>query len=150
MERIDKLKLAIEKGYVYNSITGLVKGPRGKNITNKEGAGYTSIKMIHNRKSYMVKCHQLAYYVVYGKTCISIDHINGDKSDNRISNLREISIQKNTWNRKDVKGYTYRKDRNKFVARIIVDGKRIGLGHYETEEEAYKAYLDAKKVYHII
>jgi hypothetical protein len=150
MERIDKLKLAIEKGYTYDAETGLVKGPRGKYITNKEGAGYTSIKMIHNGKSYMVKCHQLAYYVTYGKICVSIDHINGDKSDNRISNLREITIQKNTWNRKDVKGYTYRKDRNAFVARIIVDGKRIGLGHYKTEEEAYKAYVDAKKVYHII
>ena len=98
----------------------------------------------------MVKGHQFAYYVTYNKLCEQIDHINGDKADNRICNLREVTTQQNTWNRKDVKGYTYRKDRNKFVARIIVDGKRIGLGHYETEDEAYEAYLAAKKVYHVI
>lgn len=150
MKRIDKLKLAIEKGYVYDPMTGLVKGLRNNYITNKEGDGYTSIKMKHEGKDYMVKCHQLAYYVIYGKICTSIDHINGDKSDNRICNLREITNQKNTWNRKGVKGYTYSKLKNRFVARIIVDGKRIGLGHYKTEDEAYEAYLNAKKVYHII
>lgn len=150
MERIDKLKTAVKKGYKYNPITGEVTGLRNNVIRNKEGDGYISIKMTHDGKSYMVKCHQFAYYVTYGKICDSIDHINGDKADNRISNLREVTNQKNTWNRKDVKGYTYRKDRNVFVSRIIVDGKRIGLGHYKTEDEAYKAYLDAKKVYHII
>jgi len=150
MNRIDKLKTAVEKGYKYNPITGEITGLRNNVIRNKEGDGYISIKMTHNKKSYMVKGHQFAYYVTYNKLCEQIDHINGDKADNRICNLREVTTQQNTWNRKDVKGYTYRKDRNKFVARIIVNGKRIGLGHYKTEDEAYKAYLDAKKVYHII
>jgi len=150
MERIDKLKVAVSKGYKYDPITGNITGLRGTIITNKEGDGYISIKMNHNGKNYMVKGHQFAFYTTYGIVCEQIDHINGNKDDNRICNLREITNQKNTWNRKGVKGYTYSKLKNRFVARIIVDGKRIGLGHYITEEEAANAYKEAKKVYHII
>jgi hypothetical protein len=52
-------------------------------------------------------------------------------------------------NKKGVKGYSYIKSRNKYTAKIRVLGqKRIHLGYFKTEEEAAKAYQDAKLIYH--
>jgi len=76
-----------------------------------------------------------------------LDHINRDRSDNRICNLRISDYKKNGYNR-DAKGYNY--DYNKWRARIKVDGKNIPLGRFDTEIEAKNAYLEAKKKYHII
>jgi hypothetical protein len=47
----------------------------------------------------------------------------------------------------NVKGYS--KKYNKFQSRIVVDGKTIYLGHFNTEYEAHNAYLDAKSKHHI-
>ena len=75
-----------------------------------------------------------------------IDHINGDKLDNRRSNLRICTKQQNVCNNdthKDVrkgkyKGYSL--SRGKYAARIKVKGKLIYLGGYDTEEAAALAY----------
>lgn len=77
-----------------------------------------------------------------------IDHIDGNKNNNELSNLRIVTNQQNCFNRKASKGY-YKKY-NKFVAQINKDGKYIYLGYFNTEEEARQAYLDAKLVHHII
>jgi hypothetical protein len=77
-----------------------------------------------------------------------IDHINHNPSDNRIKNLRVVTHQQNNFNRSDVKGY--HRCHTKWRATIYVDGKRICLGRFKTEEEARNAYLKAKAKYHII
>lgn len=79
-----------------------------------------------------------------------IDHENHNRMDNRIVNLRNVTQQENVFNKKDVKGYTWRKRRKKWQAQIKVNGKTIHLGHFEKEDDARNAYLDAKKIYHII
>tara|TARA_R110000744_G_scaffold147914_1_gene260955 strand:- start:108 stop:617 length:510 start_codon:yes stop_codon:yes gene_type:complete len=76
-----------------------------------------------------------------------IDHKNRDKLDNQVSNLRVVSYQQNNFNR-NYKGYS--KERNKYRARIFVNGKKISLGTYETEAEASNAYQQAKLIHHII
>jgi hypothetical protein len=80
------------------------------------------------------------------------DHINSIRADNRLENLQYITQQQNTQNRKtmngrNVKGYSLHKN-GKYRARIIVDNKFFSLGSYDTEEEARKAYTDAKLKYH--
>ena len=79
---------------------------------------------------------------------IQIDHVNGNRQDNRVCNLRLVSHTQNQWNHLDVKGYC--KTRNKFVAKITVNKSIIRLGTFETEKEAREAYLEAKKIYHKI
>jgi len=76
-----------------------------------------------------------------------IDHIDRNKLNNSIENLRVVTHTQNQWNRNG-KGYYFRK--GKYAARIIVDGKHKHLGLFETEYEAHQTYLDAKAKYHVI
>lgn len=76
-----------------------------------------------------------------------VDHINGDKRDNRIENLRVVSNGENAQNRR-VRGVTYERRNGRWRARIMVDGKSISLGYFATEREALAEYQRAKLVYH--
>lgn len=76
-----------------------------------------------------------------------IDHIDGDKTNNRIENLRGCTNQENTQNWSG-KGYWLDKKTGRYQACISVDGKHRYLGAYVTTEEASAAYLKAKLEYH--
>mgnify|MGYP000135495521 FL=1 len=78
-----------------------------------------------------------------------IDHIDRNPLNNNINNLRVVSMQQNTFNR-DCKGYYWIKNENKWKAQICIDGEQKYLGRFNLEEDAKNAYLDAKKLYHII
>jgi hypothetical protein len=79
-----------------------------------------------------------------------LDHINGNKIDNRICNLRSISTQENQFNQIKAKGYSWHKRDKKWQARIKINQKQIHLGLFEKEEDARAAYLEAKEKYHKI
>lgn len=94
------------------------------------------------------KLHRVAWFLHYGDWPKGqIDHINGDRGDNRIENLREVTHLQNMWNKPSYKGRTsnfkgvsYRKDLGKWRAVIQKDGKSISIGHFESELEAALAY----------
>ena len=95
--------------------------------------------------------HRLIWIYFNGdipKGCV-VDHIDRDRSNNRIENLRAITQKENTWNRA-VKGYHFSNRAKKYIAKIKVHRKTIGLGFYDTAIEARKAYLEGKKKYHKI
>lgn len=77
---------------------------------------------------------------------MDIDHINRDRTDNRIENLRLATRSQNCHNTK-AKGYSWNKSREKFVAYISTMGKTIYLGAFDNEEDARGAYLEAKGAY---
>lgn len=148
MERLDKIKLAIEKGITCDPVTGKVYGVKGKELKSKVD-GYNKIVMTKDYKGFHLLSHQFIYYIATGKIVDCIDHINGIKDDNRIENLREVTIQQNTFNTTS-KGCNWHISRNKWRAQIHKNGKNIHLGYFNTEEEAHQSYLDAKKIYHNI
>lgn len=78
-----------------------------------------------------------------------VDHINGNPRDNRIENLRVVSP---AWNTQNVRhgGVTFerRKVARPWRARIMVRGRSISLGYFDTREEAHAEYERAKLVYH--
>lgn len=78
-----------------------------------------------------------------------IDHIDQDKTNNHISNLRVVTNQENQFNTK-AKGYSFDKANGKHKAYIRLNKKMIHLGYYDNEEEARTAYLEKKKEIHII
>ena len=79
-----------------------------------------------------------------------VDHINGDKLDNRLENLRDVPPATNFRNRganrnntTGFKGVTYDKRRKKFLAQLKVDRRHVYVGRFDTAEEAHAAYLAA-------
>jgi hypothetical protein len=147
----DKIKLAIERGMTYDPITGNIYGSSGKLITSKCKKGYIYPGVWFENKTYRFFAHIFAWYVTYSKMPDNqIDHINGVRDDNRIINLRDVTNQQNQQNQTKAKGYYWVEHMKKWRAMIGVDEKRIHLGYFDTEEEARQAYLDAKKIYHII
>jgi hypothetical protein len=149
MTRQEKINLAIEKGYTCNVETGKVYSRFGREINYKFYTGYKVINLKIDKKDYKLLQHQFIYYVATNKIVEQIDHINGDRADNRIINLREVTNQQNSFNQK-AKGYHWNKNANKWESQIGLNGKSIGLGYFDTELEARQAYLEAKKIYHII
>jgi hypothetical protein len=75
-----------------------------------------------------------------------VDHINGDKLDNRRSNLRvidqaeNVTNSKKTWGRSKHKGVWFSKEKNKWAATIACRKVRTHLGYFKTEKEAAEAY----------
>tara|TARA_R110000868_G_scaffold366589_1_gene629510 strand:+ start:957 stop:1310 length:354 start_codon:yes stop_codon:yes gene_type:complete len=104
----------------------------------------------------IIKIHRLIAFCFLGlnnirgnrKTDIP-DHINKIKTDNRVDNLRIVTVSQNTFNRVS-KGYYFHKKNKKWYATIKVNGKQLFLGNYDTEEEARTAYLRAKEIHHVI
>jgi len=159
---LDGRKLKINKQNPNDILMLKTHGGRGKmknpkwnqiKIQIRKSDGY---KIIHIKpKTY--KLHRVNYYAhnqdwdiynSYNKTN-SVDHIDIDITNNNIENLRVLTNQENQFNR-NCKGYTWHKSRNKWRAQITVNGKNKHLGYFILEEDARNAYLEAKKIYHII
>ena len=111
--------------------------------------GYICIRL----DDVLYTAHRLAWMYVHGRwPANQLDHINGDRADNRIDNLREATNAENAQNRlrKDNKsGFPgVRAENNKWLAEIKVNYKPIRLGLFATPEEAHAAYLAAKRGFH--
>lgn len=136
--------------------TGKGRGsPKGFRLATKNGNGYLRVNL--DGKKYYV--HRLAWFYIHGVLPNGqIDHINGDRSDNRIANLREATNKQNSENRRippknNTTGYLgvtrlSRGARKVFVAQIMSDGQHIHIGAYATPDEAHAAYLSKKAEIH--
>lgn len=147
----EKLKIFKEKGYTYDPVTGLVTSHKGKIIKNLS-KGYIQMGTSFNNIQIRITVGQYGWYIMYDEVPNVIDHCDRNKTNNKIYNLRNVTSQQNSFNT-DTLGYYKRNDTKsgkQYISRIHIDGKTISLGCYNTPEEAHQAYLDAKKIYHII
>jgi hypothetical protein len=120
------------------------------NFANKEA--FTSLSFgykISNVNNQHIKAHRAAWAIHYGEWPEGlIDHINRDRADNRIINLRVVSRHENNSNVSSAKGssskyvgvYFAPNKRKPWIANIKVNRKSKYLGGYATEDEAGEAY----------
>ena len=150
---------ALRQSISYCADTGIftwVLPPRrgvsiGATAGSKTAHGYLSISF----RSCSIYAHRLAWFITHGCWPAGvIDHINGDKLDNRIINLRDVSQRDNTenvfarrkHNRAGLLGVS--QNGNRFTAHLGHMGKNLYLGIYKTKEEAHEAYLMKKRELH--
>lgn len=144
----------------YDKDTGLFKW-KGRRSGVKSGSiagtlkveGYIQIKLL---KKYHYG-HRLAWLYVHGSLPAGeIDHIDGDKKNNAISNLRDVSKAGNMGNIKKafktntsgLLGAYHDKRKGTWYSQITANGKRHCLGVFATADEAHGAYLTAKRELH--
>lgn len=99
--------------------------------------------------------HRLAWLYVHGAwPTDQIDHINGVRNDNRIENLRDVSAAANSQNQRQPQGdnpflgVSLVRNKNRWIARLRLDGEQRYIGCYATPEEARAAYIAAKRIHH--
>ncbi len=108
--------------------------------------GYLEVKI--NWKLY--KVHRLIWQLEHGFEAEQIDHIDGNKSNNKISNLRNVTNRQNCQNytihrKGKLVGCTWDKTRNRWKAQVKLNGKTKFLGRFDTEEQANLCYLSKLK-----
>jgi len=113
------------------------------------GDGYLSITFDGQK----YQGHRLAWFLHFGVDPESdVDHVNMDRADNRIENLRLASPSQNMWNTKARtaygKGVHFHRQSRKFVAQIRIHGRQTHLGLFPTAEEAREAYQAAAAKHH--
>lgn len=143
----------------YDCNTGLLtwvttrnaKAVKGSQVGCHDKNGYL-VTMI-NKKNYFV--HRLIWLYVHGEFPKTIDHINGIKNDNRLSNLRNCTISDNAKNKSlfannktGYKGVSWCNRSNKYQATCKVNGKKKWLGYFHNVLDAANAYQTYAKQNH--
>lgn len=149
---LDRLKELVhyepETGHFTWRISSSVARP-GERAGGGHGLGYRAMGLDY--KKYLE--HVLAWFYMTGEWPSSeIDHINGDKADNRWTNLRLATRSQNNHNRhltrRNKSGvHGVHKHGNKFRARLYVSGVHVDLGVFDTLAEARAARIAAEKVH---
>ena len=143
----------------YDADTGVftwkqTKGPRAVkgDVAGTDFKGYVRIKI--NSEKYLA--HRLAWLYVYGDFPEGmLDHINQNKSDNRICNLRKASRSENLFNKgktkantSGVKNVSWCKRHKVYLARLSVNNRKIYLGRFKTISEAEAVLTANRQKYH--
>jgi len=134
----------------YDDDTGKLywKLNRGRGVVKDDEAGCVAVtgyvQVYIDNVPYTA--HRLVYAMKTGKEVFqSIDHIDGDKTNNLFLNLREATKSENAKNRVSL-GCS--KVSTGWTAKITIDYKQKHLGTFKSKDEAHSAYLEAKKLYH--
>lgn len=132
---------------------GEIKKPYWKKKISSQMSNRYIVSNINGKKLLLHRLNYFAWNQSWDINDISkknlIDHIDQNKTNNHINNLRVVTQSQNKFNT-TYKGYSWFKRSKKWKARIKLNGKEKHLGYFEKEEDARKAYLEAKKIYHII
>lgn len=138
---------------VFTRRIGTLETPAGAIADRPQSKGYMRLCVLGSQ--YL--SHRVAWFYVHGVWPSEIDHIDMNKTNNAISNLRVVTSGQNKENRKfsqannmscGLLGVTWDKSKGKWQAQINVNKKHIFIGRYTDKNEAHKAYLEKKRELH--
>lgn len=144
----DKLSYDQETGHlIWNHTTQWTK--KGQ-VAGTICLGYVKISI----NKVIIPAHRIVWAMQHGRWPFGeIDHINGNRADNRIENLREVTHQQNCMNRvkaqnnkSGYKGVSWHKTAQKWQSHLSIGGKSIYLGLFETPEKAFEVYNEAAQM----
>lgn len=139
------------EGFYEVSTSGEIRSIRsGKIIKPGKINGYLQISMSANGKKYSRYVHRVVAEAFIGPIYDQVDHIDGNKSNNKLKNLRLCTRRENQnfHYKSKYPGAVYFKVARKWRAFISINNKTIWLGSYETRKEAsdvYKKYIKNEK-----
>lgn len=158
------------KSILYNPETGIISW-MPKDLSEKDSArwnsryankpagtltdkGYIRVFIKNNGKAYHIMAHQIAWFISNGSIPLGeIDHINQNRADNRIINLRDVSRKINHRNKKrsrnnlsGITGVYWNKHRNKWYAQYFEDGKRHHVGSFNNKKDAEIEIIKAREL----
>jgi hypothetical protein len=128
---------------------------QGVAVGRKVGNGIKNkyLQVMVNRKGYLV--HRLIATLHYGDFEGLVDHIDGDTRNNKIENLRIVTMEQNLWNAKrsktnttGIKGVSYIVSKQKYQATICIKGKNKNIGYFSSLTEAEQAIKKARQELH--
>jgi hypothetical protein len=133
----------------------IINGRKDKQPAGRiNGRGYRIIS-IWNREAKKYKVylvHRVIFLMQHGYLPKVLDHIDGDKDNNKISNLREATQSQNMYNRKinknntsGYKGVKWSKQKKKYIGMIKTNGKEYYVGAFNLAEEAAKAVIKLRE-----
>lgn len=120
----------------------------GQHAGGLVGRGYIELGLFNKK----FKAHQIIWFVVNGYWAKMLDHIDHDRTNNKIGNLRECTVAENNRNMsvssRNTSGHvgvSWSEARQKWRARIRVDSKDKHLGYFENIQDAVNARVAANK-----
>ena len=144
-------KLEYRDGNLYWAETRCSRAVKGQLAGAIDGKGYRHI----NFKGKFYRVHRLVFFMFHGYLPPEVDHINRDRQDNRIENLRASDKNLNkgnsgmhAHNTSGFRGVSRNSRSGKWHAQIKIHGKQTYLGRFDTPEEAAEVYdARAKEVF---
>ena len=138
----------VKELFKYDEETGDITWKKHPRLTGKKAGtvrkdrGGLILQFKVEGKKYTIQAARVIWYLHTGEDpgdkCI--DHISGDRNDNRFQNLRLATHRENCWNRRGVRGYW--RNRNAWRVDIRYDGRTLACGNFQTEEEAAAFYKE--------
>tara|TARA_R110002167_G_scaffold99886_7_gene261266 strand:+ start:4806 stop:5294 length:489 start_codon:yes stop_codon:yes gene_type:complete len=111
--------------------------------------GYLRLQLSFEKKHKIYRVHRIVAMAFLGfdiDSKLLIDHINHNITDNNLINLRIATHSQNQMNTIN-KGYSWHKEKSKWISSIRLNGKKYFLGYFVEEEDARQAYLQGRIKY---
>ena len=137
-------------GHLIWRVTKSPKAPKGSIAGSVNAKGHVNLQI--DKRMYAL--HQVVFALHHGHIPKEIDHVNRNKQDNRIENLRACDSSLNKGNigllrsnRSGYRGVSLNTRTQKYHAQIKINGKQTYIGRFDTAENAARAYDGAARLY---
>jgi hypothetical protein len=152
----ERLRQALHYEPMTGEFTWLIRGAHRRNPGDAAGSPSKDGRIRIRIDGELFYRYRLAWMYMTGQwPTFHIDHINGNQTDDRWLNLRDVTQSVNLQNLRHAPKHSttgllgaHRRSHGRFESQIQLAGRRYFLGTFDTPEESHAAYLKAKRKYH--